>query len=212
MKSLLIFGAGTHGKVVADAAILSGKWERIVFADDKYPSLDTNLGCPVVANLEDARRMSSSYPDAVVALGNNDDRLSLTSELAELGFSLPPVMHPRATVASTAVIAGGVVVFANSVIQPDSNIGFAAIVNTAASVDHDCRISEGVHIGPGVHLAGGISIGACTWVGIGSSVIQNLRIGHHVTIGAGSCVIDDVEDNSIVMGVPAKSAGKRSGN
>lgn len=211
MKSLLIFGAGSHGKVVADAAIQSGKWERIVFADDKYPSLDTNLGCPVVANLHDARSMSASYPDAVVALGNNDERLALARELAELGFAMPPVVHPRATVASTAAIDGAAVVFANSVIQPDSSIGFAVIVNTAATVDHDCSISEGVHIGPGVHLAGGISIGACTWVGIGSSVIQNLRIGHHVTIGAGSCVIGDVEDCSVVMGVPAKSAGKRNG-
>lgn len=212
MKSLLIFGAGGHGKVVAETALQAGNWKQIAFADDRYPSLDANPGCPVVANLNDARRMSSSYPDAVVAFGDNDERLALSRELTETGFSLPPVIHPRATVAATAVIAGGVVVFANSVIQPYSTIGFAAIVNTAASVDHDCTISEGVHIGPGARLAGGISIGACSWVGIGSSVIQNLRIGHHVTIGAGSCVIDDVEDYSVIMGVPAKPAGKRNGN
>src|SRR3990167_3748747 len=34
-KTLLILGAGGHGKAVSEAALLSGEWHRIAFADDR---------------------------------------------------------------------------------------------------------------------------------------------------------------------------------
>ena len=48
MNSLLILGAGGHGKVVADTAAASGQWERIVFLDDRHPSLEAVLDWPVM--------------------------------------------------------------------------------------------------------------------------------------------------------------------
>ncbi len=48
MNSLLILGAGGHGKVVADTAAASGQWERIVFLDDRHPSLEAVLDWPVI--------------------------------------------------------------------------------------------------------------------------------------------------------------------
>jgi shikimate 5-dehydrogenase len=36
-NALLILGAGGHGKSVAEAALLSGKWKSIVFVDDCWP-------------------------------------------------------------------------------------------------------------------------------------------------------------------------------
>lgn len=37
-----------------------------------------------------------------------------------------------------------------------------------------------------------------------STVIGKIRIGNNVLIGAGSVVIDDVPDNAVVVGNPAK--------
>lgn len=47
MANLLILGAGGHGKVVAEAAIATGKWDEIAFLDDRFPTLEqvlNNLG------------------------------------------------------------------------------------------------------------------------------------------------------------------------
>jgi shikimate 5-dehydrogenase len=35
-RTLLIIGAGGHGKAVAEAALLSGEWQRIAFVDDRW--------------------------------------------------------------------------------------------------------------------------------------------------------------------------------
>ena len=36
-KDLLILGAGGFGLAVAEAAELTGQWDKIVFADDRWP-------------------------------------------------------------------------------------------------------------------------------------------------------------------------------
>jgi len=46
--------------------------------------------------------------------------------------------------------------------------------------------------------------GELSFLGIGATIIQGIKIGKNVTIGAGSMVIKDIPDNVIVIGNPAK--------
>ena len=46
--------------------------------------------------------------------------------------------------------------------------------------------------------------GKLSFIGIGATIIQGIIIGKNVTIGAGSVVIDDIPDNVIAVGNPAK--------
>lgn len=54
---------------------------------------------------------------------------------------------------------------------------------------------------------GCIEIGDDVFVGSGSTILQNVRIGSRVIIGAGSLVNRDIPDNSVAVGVPAKVIG-----
>ena len=46
-------------------------------------------------------------------------------------------------------------------------------------------------------------------IGIGANIIQNVTIGENCIIGAGSVVLRDIPNNSIVFGVPAKIIRER---
>jgi UDP-3-O-[3-hydroxymyristoyl] glucosamine N-acyltransferase len=96
------------------------------------------------------------------------------------------------------------VVFAGSVIQPDSIIGAHTIVNTSVSIDHDCRIGDFCHVAPGCRIAGGGDIGSGVFCGIGSCITQYLSVCGDVTIGAGAAVTKDITEPGIYTGVPAK--------
>lgn len=47
-------------------------------------------------------------------------------------------------------------------------------------------------------------IGNGCWIGHGVRIIKGVTIGNNVIIGGGSVVVDNIPDNAIVVGVPAK--------
>ena len=49
-----------------------------------------------------------------------------------------------------------------------------------------------------------VSIGAQSWLGHGAIVLAGVHLGRHVVVAAGSVVKDDVPDNCVVAGVPAR--------
>ena len=93
---------------------------------------------------------------------------------------------------------------ANAVLNADVKIGKGCIINTAATIDHDCTINDFVHISPGVKIAGTVDIGKKTWIGIGSSIINNLTICDNCIIGAGSTVIYDIKCSGTYVGSPVR--------
>jgi acetyltransferase-like isoleucine patch superfamily enzyme len=46
--------------------------------------------------------------------------------------------------------------------------------------------------------------GESSFIGIGTTIIQGIKIGKNVNIGAGSVVIKDIPDNVIAVGNSAK--------
>jgi len=204
MKRLLIVGAGGHGRVVADVAREMGVWDKIAFIDANYSALSKSGDWPVVGTDSDAVRLREQYSDLFVAVGDGKRRGELLRHYLSQGFTVPVIAHPKASISAGAKLAPGTIVMAQSVVNYGTQIGIGGIINTSASVDHDCLLGDSVHICPGVHLAGGVSVGDCSWVGIGSNIIQQLRIGAGVVIGAGAAVIGDIPDGATACGVPAK--------
>jgi len=204
MRNLLVLGAGGHGKVVADAARATGRWQEIAFLDDRAPGLGSVLGYSVVGDVGSAGRLTGRFSCAVVAVGDARRRLELIDELERDGYSVAVIVHPRASVSPFASLATGTVVMAGAVINPDASVGRGGIINSGACVDHDCRLGDGVHICPGVSLAGNVTVGDRTWIGIGSCARQGVTIGRDVVVGAGATVVSDVGDGLTVVGTPAR--------
>lgn len=202
MKTLVVVGAGGHGKVVADAAEASGRWQNIVFVDKRWPELKSCAHWLVVAqNVNDFP--SAEYLDFIVAIGDNRTRARVFGQCVEAGLNPVSIIHPSAVISRYAEIGLGSVVFAGSVINIGAKLGICTIVNTGATIDHDCEIGEYVHISPGANLAGEVTVGYFSWIGIGASVKQCLTITGDVVVGAGACVVSNILDPGTYVGVPA---------
>ncbi len=204
MSGLLIAGGGGHGKVVADTAYETGRWDRIAFVDDHYGLLNIILEWAVIGSIEQARNYLADYPDIAVAIGDNKLRVELLHRFSGLGFKLPSIVHPTAFVSRSADIEAGCVIFAQAAVNASAKIGFGSIINTGATVDHECVLGYGVHLSPGVRLAENVAVGNYSWLGTGAIVIPGVNIGNNVIAGAGAVVIKDIPDNVTVIGVPGK--------
>jgi sugar O-acyltransferase (sialic acid O-acetyltransferase NeuD family) len=203
VSSLLILAAGGHAKVVGETALAAGAASRIAFLDDC--SLPPVLGWPLLGPLNQALEPSiqEQFPEALVAIGHAATRLHWMARLQDAGYRLPLLIHPSSWISPSAQIGPGSVVFAQATVQAEAVIGSGAILNTGCSVDHDAQLSDGVHVCPGAHIAGEVHVGVRSWIGIGASVIQRVRIGSDVTVGAGAAVVRDLPDGVTAVGVPA---------
>ncbi|MCK8043299.1 acetyltransferase [Shewanella sp. 1CM18E] len=203
MKSIAILGASGHGKVLAEIALLCG-YTSVYFFDDRYPGLDKLESWRVIGNTEDLVLRCKEFSAVCIGIGENKIRLAKQVLLEQADARIVSLVHPNAVVSQFARIEAGSVIMACAVVGSFSIIGKANIVNTGATVDHDCRLDDGVHISPGAKLAGSVEVGVCSWVGMGASVLQALKLGTNVIVGAGACVIHPVENNSTVIGSPAR--------
>jgi UDP-N-acetylbacillosamine N-acetyltransferase len=190
-RKLVIFGAWSYGRVVAETAMTAG-WSVLGFVDPEPPA-----GTPSLANVpEDAR--------VIVAIGDNRLRSFVQSTLAARSRVLASVVHPSASISPSAEIGAGCHVAENAVVRTGAVIGPGTFVNSGAVVSHDCRLAGFVTFGPNAATGGHVSVGERALVGVGASIRPHARIGDDCTIGAGAAVVDDVEDGVTVVGNPAR--------
>lgn len=201
-KNLIIIGAGGHGKVVADTAKIMNKWENIYFLDNDT-TLCNVVGIDVIGQASDWYNYIDDN-DIFVAIGDNTIRKKIISLLEENKANIATLIHPAAVIADKVTISYGSIVMAGTVINSSTEIGKGCIINTSSSIDHDNLIGEYVHISPGVHTAGNVSIGGLSWLGIGSTVSNNVKINEECIVGAGAVVVKDLTEPGIYLGVPAR--------
>lgn len=100
----------------------------------------------------------------------------------------------------------------NSVIPPQCSIGkhsWFAHGGIGVVLHPDCIVGERVLIGQGVTLGGNFGSGAPkigndVWIGPGARILGAVTIGDNSIIGANSVVIKNVDENSVIGGVPGK--------
>ncbi len=194
-KNLAIVGAGGHGKVVGEIALLN-KYNDIHFFDDKQNRID-KFPFTILGNFEKLKENLSDYDAFFVAIGDNQIRFSLLEWFKNSNANIVNLIHPKATVSKFSDIGIGTCVMANAVINPGTLIKDGVIINTSASIDHDCMIEDFAHISPNCSLSGNVRIGKFTHLGTGTSVHPGVQIGNKVKTGVGLKIYKDVLDNTI---------------
>lgn len=200
---LIVFGAGGHGRVVADAALASGTW-RGVIAADRNPARWGQELLPGVPIIDPATIPGLSGPVALhVAIGDNAARRREALALRDLA---PPatVIHPRAAVAPSSSIAPGCLITAQCVVGPMAVLGEGVVINHGAVVDHDCRVDAWAHVAPGARLGGAVHVGASALVGAGATVLRSLAVGADAVLGAGAVLLQNLPTGEAWAGVPAR--------
>lgn len=200
---VVVFGAGGHGKVVADAALSQGL-DVLGFLDDD----PKRASGAVLGALEVRGGLSwlEGHPAVWVALGIGDNatRRRLMDRLERLGARLATVTHRSAVISPTAHLGPGAVVLANAVVNPDARVGQGAIVNTGAIVEHDVQVGAFAHVSPNAALGGGASLGAGSHLGLGAQILPQCSVGEHSVVGAGAVVVRDLPRGVVAYGVPAR--------
>ena len=204
--AIVVYGAGGHGKVVAEILITCGR-DLQGFIDDN-PSLrgSSVLGLPVYSADEWLR--SHEHAGVALGIGINVAREQVAVRIRHSGCSVLTVVHPGALVSRNARIGEGAAVMPGAVLNPDCEIGEGAIINSGAIVEHDAQIGRYSHLSPNSAAGGGAIVGAYAHIGMGASVLPLKRVGTNCVIGAGAIVTSDIADGNLAYGIPARVHAK----
>ncbi len=202
-------GAGGHAKVVVEMLKLMGAHELVGLLDSNSALWGTEvLGVPVLGDdglLPGIYSQGASHAFiGVGGVGDTGPRKRLYEMANRTGFQMVDVIHPSAVVSASAAWGQGLTAMAGAVINAGAQLGDNVIVNTGAIVEHDCVIGDHVHVATGARLASTVQVGDWAHIGLGASVRQCVHIGRSSIVGAGAVVVEDVPDNVVVVGVPAR--------
>ena len=200
-RELVVYGAGGHGRVVADAGAAAG-FHVLGFLDDGVPAGREVLGWRVLGDL--TWLVGKPWVALAHGIGDNATRERIARAAAHDGFTFTTVVHPSAVVSPHARLGAGAVVMALAAVNPGSQVGAGAIVNTAAVVEHDVVVGDFAHVASKAGLAGGARLGRLALLGSGANVLPGQSVGDGSVVGAGAVVVRDVPPGVVVAGVPAR--------
>lgn len=182
-RRLVIFGAGGHGRSVAEAVMASGEFQIVGFLDDAYPAVRQVWGLPLLGRISQFPEFRGCADVAIVAIGTNEVRKKLCTRLISGGSELATVIHPRAIVSHSAIIGSGSAIMAGAIVGTEAQLGRGVIVNSGAIVDHHCKVDDFGHLGVNASMAGGAVLGNGAWMQAGSA------LGYGVNITAGRVLV-----------------------
>jgi sugar O-acyltransferase (sialic acid O-acetyltransferase NeuD family) len=208
-RKAVIIGYSGHAYVVLDI-LLSNQFEIIGYYDRESKSRNPYDLKHLGREPDQSTLASLKNVDCFMGIGSNGDRARIFTMLMQSGIPLPAVAHKNSSISPSAQLKHGTVVMAGAVINPWAQIGNAVICNSASVIEHECEIADYVHIAPGAVLAGNVKVGARSFIGANAVIKQGITIGSNVTVGAGAVVVNDIPDNTTVVGNPGRSrAGTR---
>jgi len=91
-------------------------------------------------------------------------------------------------------------------------IGEGSVIDNLVHIAHNVQIGKNCLVVAGTVIGGSCVIGDGTFIGMNASIKNKIKVGSNCIIGAGAVVLKDVEDNSVMVGNPAKLLRKNETN
>lgn len=121
-------------------------------------------------------------------------------------------IEPGAIIRDKVSIGKNAVIMMGAVVNIGAEIGEESMVDMNAVIGARGKLGKRVHLGAGAVVAGVLEppskspceIGDNALIGANAVILEGVKVGTNSVVAAGSVVTEDVPDNVVVAGCPAK--------
>ena len=114
------------------------------------------------------------------------------------------IIHSSVSIFDSVKLEEGNFIGSQVTIESDVNIGYDNVIFSNSTISHDSIIGNLCYLSPSSTLCGKVILDNNVYIGPGAVLTAGVKVGRNSIIGAGSVVLDDVPENSVYVGSPAK--------
>lgn len=213
MKNIAIYGAGGFGREVAclvkcinDAAD-EPTWNLVGFFDDNMEIRGKQISHygPCLGGLTELNSWSKPL-SVVISVGNPNAIRVIVGKITNKNIDFPNVIAPDFKIVDpkTFHIGKGNIIQGGCSVSCDVTFGDFNIFNGSVVFGHNDIVGNYNAFMPGIRVSGEVEIGDCNFFGVASIILQQIKIGNNIRLGAGSVLITKPRDGKLYMGNPAR--------
>lgn len=209
MKDIAIYGFGGFGREIACVIEAinqeSPTWNIVGYFDDGHAVGDANRYGKVIGGINEL----NAYPRKlalVFAIASPGAIRALYSKIDNPDISFPNIIAPNVFFFDRNSVEfgmGNVITF-NGRISCEVKLGNFNLINGCISIGHDVTIGNFNMMQPEVRISGETNIGDLNYFGVRSLILQGLKVGNNIKVGAASVIMRNTKDNMTYFGNPAK--------
>ncbi len=205
-KTVAIIGSGHLGVQLAHFAISGKFYDSVVFFDDFTADTDRN-GHEILGKTDVLLEKygSGAFDELLIGIGYNhlEARKAFFEKFSN-DVPFGQIIHHTSWVDPSAKINPGSVIYPNCCIDANTVICENVLINLSCTIAHDCRIEAHSFLAPRVAVAGFVNIGEQCFLGINTTVKDNISIISGTISGAAALFVKDVSQSGLYVGQPAK--------
>ncbi len=214
MNDIAIYGAGGLGReiqmLIEQINLSKNTWSFRGFFDDAYEKGDIINGAKIMGGIQDVNSHEKKL-SLVLAFGKPETKKYISEIITNSNITYPVLVHPHAQIGNHeyVTIGEGTVLTAGTIVAVNVEIGRHVLVNFGSIIGHDVKIGDYTSIMPSVNVNGEVTVHEGVYLGVHSTLINQIEIGKNTTIGAGSVVFNSIRENCMAIGMPAVSVSSR---
>ena len=210
MKDIAIYGAGGLGREIAcilkEINEQESTWNLVGFFDDGMEKGSSNEYGTILGGMSELNQWEGDLA-VIIGIGNPKITHLLVNKITNEQISFPNIISPDVKFLdrdSLKIGKGNFINFKASV-SCNVTIGNFNSIGAFTALGHDCKVGDFNTLMPSVQVCGFVEMGQQNFLGISSIVLQMNKIGNGITLGAGSILMKDAEDDRTYFGNPARS-------
>lgn len=167
------------------------------------PQFQSFCGKPLIPFSEITEKFSPATHEIFVAVGYrhmNQIRKRFCCEARSKGYKLLSYISSKATFWDKGNKVGeNVFIFEDNTIQPFVEIGDGVIMWSGNHIGHHSKIGCYSFLTSHVVISGFCDVGPHSFLGVNSTLIDNISLGHSVLVGAGAVVTKSLTEKQVIV-------------